>query len=290
MNIILAISYRYFLIVAIVFVVGCSHPLKISGEGDIVSSSGTHSCTLESQPCVNFVANDYKETYTAVARVGYKFVEWQGCGDQFPNCSFDIKAEVVNQYWFQTMPALTAIFSKKDSEKDISPDRFSFIDQTGVLLNLERISAGIKVSGIDGPAPISIVGGKYSINDHEFTRSVGTVNNGDVIRVSTFSSMSFSTSTRTILNIGGIIDDFVTSTVSEAVGLSPTLGTSYVVDETLSLILYNGAEFELGSSLIIGLEIVEIHTSDRTLIKGKAYSINYKGYPFVLYRTALPII
>lgn len=92
-------------------IAACSHPLEIIGEGDIVSSTGEHDCLLEEQPCDNYVANEYKVTYTAEPRPGWTFVAWQGCGDQFPSCSFDIPATTVHSYWLQTMPALKAVFT-----------------------------------------------------------------------------------------------------------------------------------------------------------------------------------
>lgn len=93
----------------------CSHPLEIVGEGDITSSTGSNECLLEQQPCENYVTGDYKVTYSARPRSGWSFVAWEGCGGQHPDCFFDIPGEIVNQFWFQTAPALRAIFSQKDS-------------------------------------------------------------------------------------------------------------------------------------------------------------------------------
>lgn len=68
------------------------------------------------------------------------------------------------------------------------------------------------------------------------------------------------------------------------------LSTSFKIDETLSLILYNGVDFELDSSPITGSETVEIHTDDNSLIKGKSYEVTHKGHSYLLYRTELPIV
>ncbi|MFK7975212.1 MAG: hypothetical protein AB8C02_17470, partial [Halioglobus sp.] len=63
----------------LVVIVGCSHPLEISGEGDIVSASGDRDCSLEAfnagQPnCTeNNVSGAYSETYYAVPRPGWEF-------------------------------------------------------------------------------------------------------------------------------------------------------------------------------------------------------------------------
>jgi len=91
-------------------VIACSHPLEIEGEGDIGSGRGNQ-CTLEQQPCANVVAGDYIRTYVGRPRPGWDFERWEGCGTQYPNCSFNVPASIVNQYWFQTMPPLRAVFS-----------------------------------------------------------------------------------------------------------------------------------------------------------------------------------
>ncbi len=89
----------------------CSHPLEITGEGDIGSSSGARDCTWEQQPCTNNVAGDYTETYTALPRAGWVFTGWEGCGAQFPDCSFHVPGATVDQFWGETMPPLRAVFS-----------------------------------------------------------------------------------------------------------------------------------------------------------------------------------
>ncbi len=68
------------------------------------------------------------------------------------------------------------------------------------------------------------------------------------------------------------------------------LGSSFVVDETNALILYNGASFALGSTISLGSETLTIETEDATLQKGKGYSVTYKGSSFMFFRTELPIV
>lgn len=95
----------------------CYHPLEIEGEGDIVSSTGTHDCALEQQPCDNLVTGDYNVTYTAVPREGWKFVAWDRCGKQFPTCTFNIPASVVQQAGSTVIPSLKAVFEPITSVK-----------------------------------------------------------------------------------------------------------------------------------------------------------------------------
>ena len=102
----------------LVFVYACSHPLEIVGEGDILSASGNRDCLLEdfntAQPnCAqNYVLGDYLETYFAVPRAGWEFSAWEVyCTAATDNeCSFILGAATVQQYWFQTAPALRAVF------------------------------------------------------------------------------------------------------------------------------------------------------------------------------------
>lgn len=46
----------------------------------------------------------------ALPRPGWDFERWENCGTQHPNCSLNVPAAVVNQFWFQTMPPLRAVF------------------------------------------------------------------------------------------------------------------------------------------------------------------------------------
>lgn len=95
----------------ILLLFGCSHPLEITGQGDIVSSTAANDCALEDQPCANYVAGDYRVTYVADPRPGWVFIGWEGCSEQFPQCVFDIPASVVNQFAGSVVPPLRASFA-----------------------------------------------------------------------------------------------------------------------------------------------------------------------------------
>jgi hypothetical protein len=103
-------SHHLIVTFLIVFLVGCSHPLEIKGQGDIISRSGERNCSKSEQPCANLVVSDYNETYIANPKSGSTFVGWEGCGDQYPTCSFNVPATYVRGQWFKTMPSLKAIF------------------------------------------------------------------------------------------------------------------------------------------------------------------------------------
>jgi hypothetical protein len=99
-----------------------------------------------------------------------------------------------------------------------TPDQFTFVDQTGVALNTAIISNSVTVTGINAAAPISIVGGQYSIGAGAFTAAAGTVVAGDTVRVQVTSANAASTATTATLSIGpgggGVVSDTFSVTTS----------------------------------------------------------------------------
>jgi hypothetical protein len=101
-----------------VLVVGCSHPIKIIGEGDVTSGTGNRACLLEdyqqglSNCTKNNVYGAYNETYYGVPRPGWRFHRWASyCVDATNNeCEFHVPANAVKSYWGQTVPPLVAIY------------------------------------------------------------------------------------------------------------------------------------------------------------------------------------
>jgi len=126
---------RYFLVLLLLSIAtACSHPLEIIGNGDISSSTGENDCSLENQPCANTITGDYNVTYLALPRAGWIFSGWEGCGAQFPACTFNVTGSLVDQYWGQTAPSLRARFSQHDGGTSISTSStWSAVDQTVVV-------------------------------------------------------------------------------------------------------------------------------------------------------------
>lgn len=100
------------------FVSACSHPIEISGNGDVMSLTGDRDCLLEDyeaqQPSctVNIVTGAYQETYYGVPRSGWHFHRWANyCGDAIGDqCSFDVSEDVVSGAAGFTVAPLVAIF------------------------------------------------------------------------------------------------------------------------------------------------------------------------------------
>lgn len=103
----------------------CSHPLEIFGEGDLESTSGLRDCSLEdyqaegSNCAKNYVISDYSESYRAEPRPDWEFACWgnvyqEHCDNSAAatdECSFDVPANWVRNYWGAVMPPLTAHFT-----------------------------------------------------------------------------------------------------------------------------------------------------------------------------------
>jgi hypothetical protein len=107
------------------------------------------------------------------------------------------------------------------ARKDTIPNPFAFTGQTGIAPNTVVTSNTITVSGINASTSISVTGGKYSRNGGVFTSASGSVNNGDTVRVQQTSSSSYSTTTNTVLTIGGIQDTFSVTTQAANADTTP---------------------------------------------------------------------
>jgi hypothetical protein len=96
---------------------------------------------------------------------------------------------------------------------DITPDSFSFTNSTGVNPSAVVTSNAVTISGIDGPAQVSVVGGQYSIGcGTTFTSAGGSISNGQTVCVRHTASAAFSTAIQTTLTVGGVSATFTSTT------------------------------------------------------------------------------
>lgn len=103
--------YSALLLISIVISVACTHPVEVIGNGDIVSSTGTHNCSKQQSPCNFDIVGAYYETYTAIAHSGNRFSHWNNCIQISGNsCSWAVNAATVQRHWAQTMPPMQAVF------------------------------------------------------------------------------------------------------------------------------------------------------------------------------------
>ncbi|GAB4257310.1 MAG: hypothetical protein Kow0065_06490 [Methylomicrobium sp.] len=104
---------------------------------------------------------------------------------------------------------------------DTTPDAFSFPAQTEAPLNSTVASQSITVSGINAPAPISVVGGSYAVNNGGFTSASGTVNAGDRVTAQVQSANTHSTTTTATVTIGGVSGTFSVTTAAVVADTTP---------------------------------------------------------------------
>lgn len=94
------------------------------------------------------------------------------------------------------------------------PPKFSFSipPLTGVPLNTTIVSPLVTIIGLTKAEPISIVGGKYSLNGEPFTDQPGLVANGARLRVQLQSSTAPNTSATATVTINSVSAAFVITT------------------------------------------------------------------------------
>lgn len=113
-----------------------------------------------------------------------------------------------------TIGGVSDTFTTTTEAQDTTPAPFSLEDQTDVAVSSAITSAPITVSGINSGTQITVTGGTYDINgSNNFVSSLGTVNNGDTVRVRHTSSTSNLTDVDTVLTIGGVSDTFTSRTI-----------------------------------------------------------------------------
>lgn len=148
--------------------------------------------------------------------------------------------------------------------KDTTPAPFYFTDQTDVALATVVTSNTITVGGINASTAISITGGKYSRNGGAFTSASGSVYNGDTVRARQTSSSSYSTTTNTVLTIGGVKDTFSVTTQTGGADTTPdAFGFAAQTGVALNTVVTS-----------IAATITGINAPAPVSVSGGSYSIN----------------
>jgi VWFA-related protein len=99
---------------------------------------------------------------------------------------------------------------------DTTPDQFSFPTQNAVPRNETMLSEPATIMGLEVPAHISVIQGRYSIGcTDSFTGEPGTIANGETVCVRHESSTEFSTAKTTTLTIGGVAGTFTSVTADD---------------------------------------------------------------------------
>jgi hypothetical protein len=161
-----------------------------------------------------------------------------------------------------TIGGVNDTFSVTTLAEDVTPDAFSFTDQTGVALSTVSTSNTITVSGINTAVAISVTGGAYSIDGGAFTEVAGTLTSGQTVQLRQTSSSSFSATTDTVLTIGGTGDTFSVTTLAEdtapdAFSLTDQTGVALSSERTSNSITVNGINSAAAISITGGTYSIE---------------------------------
>lgn len=152
---------------------------------------------------------------------------------------------------------------------DTVPSAFAFSNVTGVATSTLTVSNPVTVSGINSFAPISVVGGEYSINGGTYTAVAGTVTNGQPVRVRHTTSAALNTAVTTSLNIGGVVGNFTSTTQA-------VIGTDTIPD---AFSFTNQTNVPVGTITVSNtINISGIDTVTPISVMGGEYSAN--GGPF----------
>ncbi len=101
------------------------------------------------------------------------------------------------------------------SPLDLLPDAFAFVDATDVPTSTSITSAPVTITGITGPATVSVIGGAYSVGcAGAFATATGTISNGETVCVRHQSAPTTATATATTLTVGGVVDTFTSTTAA----------------------------------------------------------------------------
>jgi len=115
---------------------------------------------------------------------------------------------------------------------------FETIFNTGqVVPGTVQQSKPVTVAGFSAPPAISVVGGRYSVNDGPYTAVAGTVNNGDRVRVQFTAAMPYETTKGATLTIGTLSASFSVSTTRDPVAVTPTVmsgATTYIFNSAVT--------------------------------------------------------
>jgi len=110
-------------------------------------------------------------------------------------------------------PASGVITIAVPAAPDTTPDPFAFASRSSVQRSTLVTSSAITVSGINTAAPISVVGGEYSIGcGGSFTSGAGNISTGQSVCVRHQSAATGGATVTTSLTIGGVTGTFSSTT------------------------------------------------------------------------------
>ncbi|MGQ0503167.1 MAG: FG-GAP-like repeat-containing protein [Panacagrimonas sp.] len=154
---------------------------------------------------------------------------------------------------------------------DTTPNAFSFAAATNVRQSSIQTSGAVTVTGINTAAPISVVGGSYSVGcGTTFVSTAGTIANGQTVCLRHTASASLSTTTTTTLNIGGVMGAY--SSTTSATSSPPPDSTPDPFNFTSASSVARGSTQTSNAVPVTGID-----TPTPISVTGGAYSIGCTG-------------
>ena len=138
---------------------------------------------------------------------GIATVEIVGEFDNAYGLAVQPDGKIVQAGWRQN-PGDFVVVRVEGSQLDVTPDPFSFLDETDVTLSEIQTSNMFIVGGIDSgvSVPLSVFGGEYALNGSTtYTSGINWVENGDQVNVRHTSANSENATVSTILRVGGVM-------------------------------------------------------------------------------------
>jgi hypothetical protein len=101
------------------------------------------------------------------------------------------------------------------SSADTTPDAFTFIDLTDAELSTLYESNTITLTGLDGVATVTVVGGEYQKNGLPWVSAPGTGQAGDTFKLRGLSSAGVLSAVNVSLTLGGVSDTWTITTEAD---------------------------------------------------------------------------
>ncbi|MCE6957728.1 hypothetical protein LAZ40_01465 [Cereibacter sphaeroides] len=111
---------------------------------------------------------------------------------------------------------------------DTTPAAFGFAAKTGVTLSTLTTSAGVPISGITAPAPVSVTGGEISIAGGAWAAS-GIIRDGETLAVRLTSAATPATARSATVTVGGVTATWTVTTgtnMPDAFSFAPVANAS----------------------------------------------------------------
>lgn len=144
------------------------------------------------------------------------------------------------------------------SNTGLDVTQFTFTDQTGVPLGIQRVSNIVTITGTNVPVPVTVTGGEYRINSGAWRISGGMIENYDTLQLRTVSSNSSITTIDVLVSVGTTTDtwsvttfDYGTSPVNPF-GFTDVVGVDNSTLVMSNIITYHSVEAPTSISIIGG--------------------------------------